>query len=118
VEAAFAISGSSLFTLGTRTGVGGVQSLITIVEAGVGLTLLALLIAFIPALYAAFQRREFSVSRLTVRAGIPATPWGVLEIAQSVDSYARLEELWVEWEQWFIDVGETHTTLTILNYYR
>jgi hypothetical protein len=58
------------------------------------------------------------VSRLSVRAGIPATPWGVIEIAHSVNSYERLDELWREWEQWFIDVGETHTTLTILNYYR
>jgi hypothetical protein len=80
--------------------------------------LLALLIAFIPTLYSAFQRREYSVSRLSVRAGIPATPWGVLEIAQSVESYERLDELWREWEQWFIDVGETQPTLTILNYYR
>jgi hypothetical protein len=39
-------------------------------------------------------------------------------MAQSVDSYERLDELWREWEQWFIEVGETHTTLTILNYYR
>jgi hypothetical protein len=118
VGTAAAIAGSSLFTLGSRAGEGDVQELLTVIAAGVGLTLLALLIAFIPALYAAFQRREFSVSRLTVRAGIPATPWGILEIAQSVDSYARLEELWTEWEQWFIDVGETHTTLTILNFYR
>jgi len=35
---------------------------------------------------------------------------GVLEIAASVDSYQRLDELWREWEAWFIDVGETHTT--------
>ncbi len=66
----------------------------------------------------AFQSREFSVSRLSVRAGIPATPWGVLEIAQSVDSYERLDEIWREWEQWFIEIGETHSTLVILNYYR
>ena len=88
------------------------------IEAGIGLVLLALLIAFIPTLYQSFQRREYAVSRLTVRAGIPATPWGVLEIAASVDSYQRLDELWREWEAWFIDVGETHTTLVILNYYR
>ena len=25
-------------------------------------------------------------------------PWGVLEMAQSVDSYERLDELWREWE--------------------
>ncbi len=115
---AFALSGSSLFTLGVTAAHGGTLSPLEFVEAAVGLTLLALLIAFIPTLYQAFQRREYSVSRLSVRAGIPATPWGVLEIAQSVESYERLDELWREWEQWFIDVGETHTTLVILNYYR
>ncbi len=118
VAIAFKVSGSSLFTLGTATIPGGGPSSLEYLEAAVGLTLLALLIAFIPTLYQSFQRREISVSRLTVRAGRPATPWGILEIAQSVESYERLEELWREWEQWFIDVGETHTTLTILNYYR
>ena len=111
-------SGSSLLTLGTTSGRGAGEVTLGFVEAGVGLTLLALLISFIPTLYAAFQRREISVSRLTVRSGSPSTPWGVLEIAQSVNSYQYLDELWREWEQWFIEVGETHTTLTILNYYR
>lgn len=115
---AFKISGSSLFTLGISGANNGSLSILEFVEAGIGLTLLALLIAFIPTLYQSFQRREYAVSRLTVRAGIPATPWGVLEIAASVDSYERLDELWREWEQWFIDVGETHTTMVILNYYR
>ena len=115
---AFSVSGSSLFTLGTTPAHGGLFSVLQFTEAGVGLTLLALLIAFIPTLYGAFQRREVSVTRLSVRAGIPATPWGVVEIAHSVQSYERLDELWREWEQWFIEVGETHTTLIILNYYR
>lgn len=115
---AFKTSGSSVFTLGTATIPGGGFTALEYIEAAIGLTLLALLIAFIPTLYQSFQRREVSVSRLTVRAGRPATPWGILEIAQSVESYERLEELWREWEQWFIEVGETHTTLTILNYYR
>jgi hypothetical protein len=112
---AFNVSGSSLFSAATHR---GAVSALGYVEAGIGLTLLALLIAFIGPLYQSFQRREYAVSHLTVRAGIPATPWGVLEIAQSVESYDRLDELWREWEQWFIDVGETHTTLPILNFYR
>jgi hypothetical protein len=115
---AFDTSGSSLFTLGFSTGRGSAQVVLSFLEAGVGLTLLALLIAFIPIIYSVFQRREVAVSRLSVRAGIPATPWGIIEIAQSVASTDRLEELWREWELWFTEVGETHTTLTILNYYR
>jgi hypothetical protein len=115
---AFKVSGASLLTVGTDAAHGSAPLVLGYTEAALGLTLLALLIAFIPTLYSAFQSREFSVSRLSVRAGIPATPWGVLEIAQSVDSYERLDEIWREWEQWFIEIGETHSTLVILNYYR
>jgi hypothetical protein len=114
----FQLSGSSLFTLGTQVAHGPAQVALSYVEAGTGLTLLALLIAFIPTLYGAFQRRELSVSRLTVRAGVPSTPWGIIEIAQSVGSFDRLDELWREWETWFIELRETHTTLPILSYYR
>lgn len=70
----FETSGSSLFTLGTTSGHGAGEVTLGFVEAGVGLTLLALLISFIPTLYAAFQRREISVSRLSVRSGSPSTP--------------------------------------------
>jgi hypothetical protein len=117
-SSAFDISGSNIIGLGIVAARRGSVTALEFVEAGIGLTLLALLIAFIPTLYQSFQRREYAVSRLTVRAGVPATPWGVLEIAASVSSYERLDELWREWEAWFIDVGETHTTLVILNYYR
>lgn len=118
VARAAELSGSALFTLGTTPGEGGAQITLSYVEAGAGLTLLALLISFIPTLYAAFQRREVSVSRLSVRAGVSPTPWGVIEIARSVQDWNRLDELWSEWESWFIETGETHTTLTILNFYR
>lgn len=114
----FALSGSSLLTLGTSATGGAGELALTYVEAASGLTLLALLIAFIPTIYGAFQRREQSVARLGVRAGVPATPWGILEIAQSVNDYGRLDELWHEWESWFIELRETHTTLPILTYYR
>jgi hypothetical protein len=115
---AFGVSGSNIVGAGIVVTRAGSVTVLEYIEAGIGLTLLALLIAFIPTLYQSFQRREYSVSRLTVRSGVPATPWGVLEIAASVSSYERLDELWREWEAWFIDVGETHTTLVILNYYR
>ena len=115
---AFELAGSSLFTLGTTASVGAGEMALSYLEAAIGLTLLALLIAFIPTIYAAFQRRELSVSRLTVRAGVPATPWGIIEIAASVQDYGRLDGLWREWEAWFIELRETHTTLTILNFYR
>ena len=42
-------------------------------EAIIGLGLVALLISFLPSIYAAFQRRELMVSMLQVRAGSPPT---------------------------------------------
>jgi hypothetical protein len=118
LPAGFDLSGSALLTLGNAAARGPAELALTYFEAGCGLTLLALLIAFIPTIYGAYQRRELAVSRLSVRAGVPATPWGIIEIAQSVGAYERLDELWREWETWFMEIRETHTTLTILNYYR
>jgi hypothetical protein len=118
IPVGFELSGSALLTLGNAAAKGPAELALTYLEAACGLTLLALLIAFIPTIYGAFQRRELSIARLSVRAGVPATPWGIIEIAQSVGSYERLDELWREWETWFMELRETHTTLTILNYYR
>jgi len=111
-------SGSALFTLGSATPADAWPLALEYVEAAIGLTLLALLISFLPTIYAAFSRREMSVSRLAVRAGTPATPWGLLEVAHTAGSLDRLDELWLEWESWFIELSETHTSLLILNYYR
>jgi len=87
------------------------------VEAAIGLTLLALLISFIPTLYSAFQDASSRVATL-VRAGIPATPWGVLEIAQSVAELPGARRAVARVGASVHQVGETHSTLTILNYYR
>ena len=54
---AFNVSGSSLFSAATHR---GAVSALGYIEAGIGLTLLALLIAFIGPLYQSFQRREFA----------------------------------------------------------
>jgi hypothetical protein len=61
---AITISGSSLFTLGFVEGRGLPGVILSFTEAGVGLTLLALLIAYLPAIYTAFSRRETMVASL------------------------------------------------------
>ena len=71
---AFEMSGSSIFTLGfvrPPRGQGEWGYVIAFVEAGTGLALLALFIAFLPTIYSAFSRRELAVSRLAARAGTP-----------------------------------------------
>jgi len=111
-------SGSALFTLGFAIPRDAVPQALVYAEALVGLTLLALLISYLPTIYAAFQRREFMVSKLVVRTGAKTTPWGALVDSQRTESLDLLDELWADWENWFVDIAESHTSLTILNFYR
>src|SRR5262249_2546587 len=68
------VSGSSLLTLGfERPPVAGGE-LLSFAEAAIGLALVALLISYLPTIYAAFQRRELLVRLLEVRADTPPSP--------------------------------------------
>ncbi len=71
-RAAFLVSGSSLLTLGFATVGGLFATVLTFSEATIGLGLVALLIAYLPTMYAAFQRREEAVTLLEVRAAVAA----------------------------------------------
>src|SRR5580692_6451589 len=71
---ALGISGSSVFTLGiVSSGRAGPRA-IEIVAAGMGLLIVALEIAYLPALYSQFSSRETEVTLLESRSGNPA--WG------------------------------------------
>ncbi len=67
-----AISGSSVFTLGIATGPAPGAKTVEIVAAGVGLLVVALEIAYLPALYNAFSTRETEVTLLATRSGTPS----------------------------------------------
>ncbi len=112
-------SGSALFTLGFASPTGESPLFVVYAEALIGLTLLALLISYLPTIYAAFQKREFTVAKFAVRGGSPARPWHALSVAHQTNSLDELDKgMWAEWEDWFIDISESHTSLTILNFYR
>ena len=111
-------SGSSLLTLGYAPVDGVVQTLLSFSEAAIGLMLIALLIAYLPSMYSAFQRRELAVTLLEVRAGSP--PWAInmLERYHRIHGFNRLGETWETWEQWFSEIEESHTSLPALNFFR
>ena len=112
-------SGSALFTLGFATPESGVPFFVVFAEAVIGLTLTALLISYLPTIYAAFQKREFMVAKLAVRTGSSGAPWRALSVAHITGSLEWMDtSFWQEWEDWFIDISESHTSLTILNFYR
>jgi hypothetical protein len=118
---AFLVSGSSLFTLGFERpdphrfyGV----LLLTFLESAVGLGLLALLISYLPTIYAGFSRRETAVSMLEAMAGSPPSPLTVLKRYHRIHGLDRLEALWPRYQEWFADIQESHTSLAPLVFLR
>ena len=111
-------AGSSMLTLGFDAPHGLARQLLSFAAAGVGLTLLALVIAYIPTVYSAFSRREALITKLVVRVGAPPTGPTLLSSTWRLGRFEELEEVWDRWEDWFIDVGESHTTFPQLAFFR
>ena len=116
--AAFRESGSSLFTLGFSAGDGLGFLLLAFSEAGFGLMLVALLIAYLPTMYAAFSRREVAVTKLDVRAGNPPSSVEMLKRFHRIQGLNRLQMEWEGWETWFAEIEESHTSLAALVFFR
>jgi len=115
---AFKISGSSLLTLGFATGDHIALALLEFSEATIGLIMVALLIAYLPTIYSAFSKREAAVSLLEVRAGSPPSAVELIERYQRIHGLDRLHDLWVNWEVWFAELEESHTSLAALVFFR
>lgn len=99
--------------------VGGKQNIAIDIGAGsIWVVIVALQIAYLPALYGAFNRREALVSLLESRAGVPA--WGpeVLARHQLVGITDTLPGLYADWEVWAAELAETHTTYPVLLLFR
>ncbi len=114
------VSGTSLTTLGPGDVVPRRQiaRLLMIFESGTGLGLVALVISYVPVLYAAFSRREVSVALLDSRAGSPPTAAELLSRHGFDGGHAALITLLVEWERWSADILESHISYPVLCYYR
>jgi hypothetical protein len=119
---AFVTSGSSFTTLGFAPPRDVPTDLAAVGEAVIGLGLVALLISFLPSIYSAFQRRELAVSMLEVRAGSPPTAVALLirhhRIGLTGDVGGGASELFGQWEAWFADIEETHTSQGSLPFFR
>ncbi len=111
-------SGSSLFTLGFSTSQNMWITLLGFSEAAIGLILVALLIAYLPTMYAAFSRRESAVTLLEVRAGSPPSAVEMLQRYYRNHGLEQLREVWRTWEMWFADLEESHTSLPALVFFR
>ena len=119
LASAFTESGSSMLTLGFVPPSGTGEVFLAFTEATIGLGIVALLIAYLPSIYGAFSRRERLVGQLEVRAGLPPSPAELLTRYQRIGWLDQIDaELFPKWEQWFIDVEESHTSLPCLADFR
>lgn len=113
-------AGSSLFTLGFAASPGTTPTVINVLAAATGLVVIALQIAYLPALYAAFNRRETEVTLLSARAGLP--PWGPeLLLRTRYGVRVRTDDLpqfYAQWVRWAADVAESHATYPVLVRFR
>ena len=115
VVSAFIDAGSSLFTLGFAVPAGTGPAVIVFLASATGLVVIALQIAYLPTLYAAFNRRETAVALLNGRGGVPS--WGPELLARTfyglgsgMSTLDTMPGLYAEWERWAADVAESHTT--------
>lgn len=115
---AFHVSGSSLLTLGFAPVEGVPLQAVAFVEAALGLGFVALLITYLPAMYSAFSRRETLVAMLEVRAGSPPSAEEMILRFHRIGWTERMTDVWSDWEVWFAQVEESHTTYPALTFYR
>jgi hypothetical protein len=108
----------ALFTVGTIDLRGPANSAVDISAGATWVVIVALQIAYLPALYGAFNRRESLVAMLESRAGLPA--WGpeVLARHQLVGITDTLPAFYSSWEEWSADLAESHTTYPVMLLFR
>jgi hypothetical protein len=111
-------AGSSLLTLGFAATREGEPTAVDFLAGATGLIVVALQIAYLPTLYASYNRRETEVTLVGVRAGRPA--WGPELLARSrwAITTSELPDFFRQWERWAADVSESHTSYPILIRFR
>jgi hypothetical protein len=116
---AFLRSGSSMLTLGVSFDTSLPAAIASFVQAAIGIVLSALLISYLPSIYSAYQRREALVGLLESRAGMPPSPYEMLRRYHWIGAMDILDQdLFEKWEQWFVEVEESHTSFAALVFFR
>jgi hypothetical protein len=115
ITTAFSIAGSAFWGGGGATARGVAVRVVLDTAALTSLVTIALQISYLPALYAAFNRRATEVALLNARAGLPA--WGPellvrthYGLGSGTSTLDTLPQLYSDWERWGADVMESHTT--------
>jgi hypothetical protein len=76
------------------------------------------MISYLPTIYGAFSRREALVGMLEVRAGLPVSTVELITRYHLIGIDRLEDDLFARWEEWFIDVEESHTSQGSLVFFR
>jgi len=110
------ISGSSVTTLGFAAPTGAGKSWIAFVEAVIGLGLVALLISYLPTIYAAHHDREKGIRTLRPFAGTPASSEQMLTNFRRFQAISN-DATWETASQWLLELDQTHCSFPALSYF-
>jgi hypothetical protein len=69
-------------------------------------------------MYSAFSKRETAVSVWDARAGSPPTVVEMVGRTHRTNELGILRDIWLEWEVWFAELEESHTSLASLAFFR
>ncbi|NML65643.1 hypothetical protein HHL22_10540 [Hymenobacter sp. RP-2-7] len=114
----YELSGSSLLTLGTTSEGGFAVNVFSYSEATLGLLLLTLLISYLPTISQVFSKREVVVTQVELRAGEVGTAASLLRWLGHDGNFENDDAQWLAWEQWFVEIDESHTSLPVLVFFR
>ena len=123
IGTAFTSVGPALWTFGSPDTHGFFETAVLDTAAMVGLVTVTLQIAYLPALYGAFNRRENEIALLNSRAGTPS--WGPELLARThyalgsgTSTLDTMPEFYSHWERWAADITESHVTYLPLVWFR
>jgi hypothetical protein len=114
IAQALTVAGGSMTTLGFSASAGTIPPPIVFAAAWSSLVIIAPQIAYLPTLYAAYNRRETEVGLLSTRSGVPS--WGPelltrthYALGSGMSTLDTLADLYEQWERWAFDVGDSHS---------
>lgn len=90
----------------------------SMVEAFLGVISIALVIGYLPSLYAAYSERERSLMTLDDGSGERITPANLVKSWSPDADPKKLEPRFERWEDWTTTILETHATLRLLRFFR
>jgi hypothetical protein len=117
-RSAFTMSRLSLLYLGIDIAATPLITVVAFSETVFSLLLAAILVSYLPAIYAAFSQREAAVTGLETLAGSPPSPVKLLARFHLITGMDHIGEVWERWLSWFEVVQESHTSLRALVFYR